>query len=76
MSDASIAPHAHVKGEERAKLGAKVTKLYQKGATIRQLAASTGRSYGFTHSLLRESGAELRAHGGNNRPKTRRVTKG
>ncbi len=76
MSDASIAPHTHVKGEERAKLAAKVTKLYQNGATIRQLAASTGRSYGFIHGLLRESGAELRAHGGDNRPKMRRVTNG
>ena len=76
MSDASIAPRTRVKGDDRARLGVKVAKLYQNGATIRQLAASTGRSYGFIHRLLRESGADFRARGGNNRPKTRRVTKG
>lgn len=30
---------------------------YEGGASIRNLAATTGRSYGSIHSMLRESGA-------------------
>ena len=34
------------------------------GASIRDLMAETGRSYGWTHRLLRESGVQLRGRGG------------
>ncbi len=39
---------------------------YEGGASIRSLAASTGRSYGTIHSMLRESGAVMRGRGGPN----------
>ena len=39
---------------------------YERGASIRTLAASTGRSYGSIHSMLRESGATMRSRGGPN----------
>ena len=35
--------------------------------SIRSLATSTNRSYGFVHRLLSESGASLRSRGGANR---------
>lgn len=39
---------------------------YESGASIRSLVASTGRSYGAVHSLLRESGTTMRSRGGPN----------
>jgi hypothetical protein len=45
---------------------------YEGGASIRNLVATTGRSYGSIHSLLRESGTTMRGRGGPNhraRPK-------
>lgn len=39
---------------------------YEGGASIRNLAASTGRSYGSVHSLLLESGTTMRGRGGPN----------
>ena len=45
---------------------------YEGGASIRTLVASTGRSYGSVHSMLRESGATMRSRGGPNH-RTRRA---
>jgi hypothetical protein len=53
-----------VTGVERDRLTAEVRSRYDAGETIRSLAASTGRSYGFIHRLLTESGATLRRRGG------------
>ena len=39
---------------------------YEGGASIRNLVASTGRSYGSIHSMLVESGTTLRSRGGPN----------
>lgn len=39
---------------------------YEGGASIRSLVATTGRSYGAIHSLLRESGTIMRSRGGPN----------
>ena len=39
---------------------------YESGASIRSLVASTGRSYGSVHGLLRESGTTMRSRGGPN----------
>ncbi|WP_077090834.1 helix-turn-helix domain-containing protein [Mycobacterium rhizamassiliense] len=39
---------------------------YERGASIRTLVASTGRSYGSIHSMLLESGTTLRGRGGPN----------
>ncbi|MDX6206482.1 MAG: hypothetical protein QOF39_2539, partial [Frankiales bacterium] len=38
---------------------------------IRSLAESTGRSYGFVHRILTESGAALRGRGGATRGKAK-----
>ena len=40
---------------------------YEGGASIRSLVATTGRSYGSIHSLLRASGTTMRSRGGPNR---------
>jgi hypothetical protein len=37
---------------------------YTQAVSIRDLMEQTGRSYGWTHRLLRESGAFLRGRGG------------
>ncbi|KAA1252026.1 transcriptional regulator [Mycobacterium simiae] len=39
---------------------------YEGGASIRNLVATTGRSYGSVHSMLRESGTTMRTRGGPN----------
>lgn len=39
---------------------------YEGGASIRTLVASTGRSYGAIHAMLREAGATMRSRGGPN----------
>lgn len=61
---ADIKKGARITGARRDKLAATVTKKYDGGASIRELAESTGRSYGFVHRLLSESGATMRGRGG------------
>ena len=39
---------------------------YESGASIRNLVATTGKSYGSIHSMLRESGTTMRSRGGPN----------
>lgn len=53
-----------VTGAEREKLAAELKRRYDSGESIRSLAAATGRSYGFVHRILNESGAILRGRGG------------
>jgi len=53
-----------ITGSERDRLAADVTKRYEAGASIRELAADIGRSYGFVHRLLLDSGATMRGRGG------------
>jgi hypothetical protein len=52
--------------ESRQKLLTELRSAYEDGASIRALVASTGRSYGSIHSLLRESGTTMRSRGGPN----------
>ena len=56
-----------ITGTERDQLTSKLRKQYDKGVSIRALAKETGRSYGFVHRLLVESGTTLRGRGGANR---------
>ena len=64
-------------GVDRSRLGKLLGKRYDAGESIRSLAASTGRSYGFVHRLLRETGVELRRRGGATRSvKAARTVKG
>jgi hypothetical protein len=53
-----------VAGENRSELAVELKRRYDAGESIRQLAAATGRSYGFVHRLLGEAGVELRGRGG------------
>jgi Helix-turn-helix domain len=62
---------SRVTGPNRDKLAADLKKQYESGASIRALAESTGRSYGFVHRLLSESGVSLRGRGGATRSKAR-----
>lgn len=63
-------------GVDRSRLGTLLGKRYDSGESIRSLAASTGRSYGFVHRLLTESGIELRRRGGATRSHPARSGKG
>ncbi len=60
---------ARITGAERAKLATDLKKQYAKGRSIRELAATHGRSYGFVHRVLSESGVNLRGRGGATRGK-------
>lgn len=66
----SIAKGQRIIGAARDEVGAMLKEKYEKGASIRALAASTGRSYGFVHRVLSEAGVTLRSRGGNARPRS------
>ena len=66
---ADLKKGARITGSTRDKLAADLKKKYEKGASIRALAESTGRSYGFVHRVLSESGVVLRGRGGATRSK-------
>lgn len=53
-----------VTGTDRGKLAADLKSRYDAGESIRSLASSTGRSYGFIHRIMTEAGVELRGRGG------------
>jgi transposase len=55
--------YEHVSGSNRAETRAAAAKLYAEGATVRHIATDLGRSYGFVHRLLVESGVPLRSRG-------------
>jgi hypothetical protein len=58
-----------ITGGEREELTSELKRRYGKGASIRELAAETGRSYGFVHRVLVESDVKLRGRGGPSRAK-------
>jgi predicted transcriptional regulator len=66
---AELKKGSRVTGAERATLSMSLVKQYEAGASIRELAASTGRSYGFVHRVLDEAGVKLRGRGGATRSK-------
>jgi hypothetical protein len=53
-----------VTGADRSKLATDLKKRYDGGESIRALADATGRSYGFIHRILTETGVSLRGRGG------------
>ena len=59
-----LAKGRRITGPEREEVAARLRDRYTQGASIRELMTLTGRSYGWTHRLLRESGAVLRGRGG------------
>jgi len=62
---------ARITGADRNKLAAELRKSYDKGKSIRELADQHGRSYGFVHRGLSESGVTLRGRGGATRTKAK-----
>src|ERR671916_2078858 len=61
---ADLKKGARITGTQRDKLATDLKKKYEKGASIRALAEQTGRSYGFVHRVLSETGVTLRGRGG------------
>lgn len=61
---AELKKGSRVTGGERDRLATDLRKKYESGQSIRALAESTGRSYGFVHRILSESGVSLRGRGG------------
>ena len=66
---AELKKGSRITGGERDKLSSDLRKKYEGGQSIRLLAESSGRSYGFVHRILSESGATLRGRGGATRGK-------
>jgi len=66
---AELKKGSRVTGGERDRLAVELRRKYDSGESIRALASSTGRSYGFVHRMLSESGASLRGRGGATRGK-------
>ncbi|MGI5293178.1 helix-turn-helix domain-containing protein [Nonomuraea polychroma] len=62
-----VRKNVRIVGLERAQLGAEVVRLYAAGESVRGIAESIGRSYGFVHRLLEEEQVTLRPRGGNQR---------
>lgn len=60
---------SRVTGGDRERLAADLKRKYESGQSIRLLAEASGRSYGFVHRILSESGASLRGRGGATRKK-------
>lgn len=57
-------PNRQVRGDERRELTDQVTAAYAQGRSIRAIASTIGRSYGFVHRLLVEAGVDFRTRGG------------
>ncbi|MGD1237748.1 helix-turn-helix domain-containing protein [Mycobacterium seoulense] len=50
----------------REQMLSELRNAYEGGASIRTLAARTGRSYGSVHSMLLQAGTTMRGRGGPN----------
>ncbi len=55
---------SRITGGDRESLAKTLRRQYEGGASIRALAEEAGRSYGFVHRILNESGTRLRGRGG------------
>lgn len=66
---APLAKGRRITGDERGTLSGELRRQYEQGSSIRAIAADTGRSYGFVHRVLMESGTTLRSRGGATRGK-------
>ena len=69
---AELKKGSRITGNERDRLASELKRKYDTGQSIRALATTTGRSYGFIHRILSESGTTLRGRGGATRGKKRR----
>jgi hypothetical protein len=60
----ALAKGSRITGTQRRELTAQLAERYGAGETIRAIAEATGRSFGFVHGLIKESGVEVRGRGG------------
>lgn len=67
LSPGGLPKGGRITGTSRTELAGRLKDRYAAGESIRSLAESTGRSYGFVHTLLGESQVPLRGRGGPNR---------
>ncbi len=67
---AQLTKGRRITGDERGTLSDELRGQYESGRSIRSIAAETGRSYGFVHRVLVESGTPLRGRGGATRGKS------
>lgn len=63
MSD-KLPKGSRITGEGRTDLAGSLVERYAGGESIRSIADDIGRSYGFVHGLLVESGTSMRGRGG------------
>jgi hypothetical protein len=63
MSD-RLPKGSRITGSGRKDLADSLVKRYQRGESIRSMAEDIGRSYGFVHGVLAESGVTMRSRGG------------
>lgn len=61
---AGLARGARITGAQREELAAQLGRRYAAGESIRSIAEDTGRSFGFVHGLVGESGVGIRSRGG------------
>ncbi len=60
---------SRITGEGRTDLASTLVERYSRGDSIRAIADDIGRSYGFVHGMLAESGVPMRSRGGATRGK-------
>jgi hypothetical protein len=73
VAETTLKKGTRVTGVDRTKLATLLGERYHGGESIRSLAASTGRSYGFVHRILTETGVTLRGRGGATRSSKAKV---
>ncbi|CAA9300682.1 MAG: hypothetical protein AVDCRST_MAG61-958, partial [uncultured Friedmanniella sp.] len=61
---AALARGTRITGTERQELAARLGQRYAGGESLRAIAEDTGRSFGFVHGLVKESGVTIRGRGG------------
>jgi DNA-binding protein HU-beta len=64
VAKATLAKGSRISGGQRTTLASQYAKRYAGGESIRKIAEDAGRSYGFVHNVLKESGVSLRGRGG------------
>jgi hypothetical protein len=76
VAKATLAKGSRISGAQRSTLATQYAKRYTGGESIRTIAEEAGRSYGFVHNVLKESGVTLRGRGGATRGAKRTVPPG
>jgi hypothetical protein len=71
----ALARGSRITGTKRAELATELGQRYSAGESIRAIAEDTGRSFGFVHGLVKESGVDLRSRGGATRGPAARAAK-